>query len=229
MAEKAETQRAEHKLRREQRRRRALSLISWSLTLSSVGGLFGIYHMLSLATAAKADGLLRPAADRQGETRITHPAVMRTTEPSAEANQRAKPQTPDTNPALLQPGSYGPAVLQLQEELAALGLFRYGSFTAFYGPVTERAVRRFQALTGLPVTGIADSVTRKLIAEAVHMSGTQVPPAAPPAVGNEATPASGAAPANKDNNTTPSPGTSSASAPSWGPPAGAPDIITRGS
>ncbi|MDX2096639.1 MAG: peptidoglycan-binding protein [Leptolyngbyaceae cyanobacterium bins.59] len=60
--------------------------------------------------------------------------------------------------AALKRGSRGGKVTALQTRLKEQGFFQ-GSVTGVYGPVTERAVRRFQARQGLRVDGIAGSQT----------------------------------------------------------------------
>ena len=58
----------------------------------------------------------------------------------------------------LKRGAEGPAVLRLQHALSAAG-FSPGPLDGDFGPKTERALRRFQAASGLPVTGRADAAT----------------------------------------------------------------------
>lgn len=63
----------------------------------------------------------------------------------------------------LNQGARGPKVQQMQEQLNVIA----GSYPALpriaadgiYGPMTEAAVRRFQSIFGLPVTGVVDYVT----------------------------------------------------------------------
>jgi peptidoglycan hydrolase-like protein with peptidoglycan-binding domain len=47
----------------------------------------------------------------------------------------------------------------VQQHLAALGLIEWGEVTGRFDPVTEAAVARFQANSGLPVDGVADGRT----------------------------------------------------------------------
>lgn len=59
---------------------------------------------------------------------------------------------------MLQRGAAGPQVLALQQNLAAVlqvQLLEDGLF----GPQTEAAVKAFQQLSGLPVTGMVDEET----------------------------------------------------------------------
>lgn len=63
-----------------------------------------------------------------------------------------------TNVTLLQRGSRGSAVTQLQNRLQAVGVYS-GPVTGYYGQLTEAAVRRFQQTKGLTVNGIAGSTT----------------------------------------------------------------------
>lgn len=65
-----------------------------------------------------------------------------------------------TGGVLLRRGSRGSAVTQLQNSLKTSGYFPTSvSSTGYYGPVTERAVRRFQQAEGLRVDGVAGSQT----------------------------------------------------------------------
>jgi transglycosylase-like protein with SLT domain/putative peptidoglycan binding protein/LysM domain-containing protein len=62
-------------------------------------------------------------------------------------------------PATLGAGGRNPQVAGLQVALRAQGLYR-GPIDAISGPETVAAVRAFQKMEGLPVTGLADSRTR---------------------------------------------------------------------
>jgi peptidoglycan hydrolase-like protein with peptidoglycan-binding domain len=71
------------------------------------------------------------------------------------------------NPAssVLKKGSSGPAVVDLQQKLNRLG---YGVSTdGQFGPVTETAVKKFQASVGLTADGIAGSMTLNALNQAV--------------------------------------------------------------
>lgn len=70
------------------------------------------------------------------------------------AQQPAPPEAPV--PELLRRGARGPAVAELQERLAGLGLMARprGPAQGIFGPATDQAVRRFQAAHGLTVDGI---------------------------------------------------------------------------
>lgn len=70
-----------------------------------------------------------------------------------------------SNAVVLQVGMTSAAVTTLQQELSALGLFHH-SFTQYYGPVTETAVRAFQSQHRLPVTGSVDQSTLQSIQQA---------------------------------------------------------------
>ena len=61
-------------------------------------------------------------------------------------------------PALLATGAEGEEVRDLQARLAQLDWF-LAEVTGFYGPVTEEAVRGFQAKRGLAATGAVDQTT----------------------------------------------------------------------
>ncbi len=55
-------------------------------------------------------------------------------------------------------GSSGDAVNQVQSRLTALGFYD-GPITGYYGDMTEAAVRRFQAASGLTADGVVGSAT----------------------------------------------------------------------
>ncbi|MEB3161884.1 MAG: peptidoglycan-binding protein [Prochlorothrix sp.] len=61
--------------------------------------------------------------------------------------------------ATLSQGSSGPAVVELQQQLASLGYFNANA-TGYYGSVTVEAVRQFQAAQGLQVDGVAGPATQ---------------------------------------------------------------------
>jgi peptidoglycan hydrolase-like protein with peptidoglycan-binding domain len=62
------------------------------------------------------------------------------------------------------PGDKGSAIAALQERLKALEYYDYAAVTGYYGPVTQRAVERFQRTNGLAVDGIAGPDTLALLA-----------------------------------------------------------------
>jgi len=66
-------------------------------------------------------------------------------------------------PPLLQPGDRGDRVRQLQQQLRAAGFYS-GSISGSFGPQTEAAVRRFQAVRGLAVDGLVGPATRAALA-----------------------------------------------------------------
>ena len=63
---------------------------------------------------------------------------------------------------VLSEGSRGPAVRELQERLDQRGLFPAAK-DGVYGPATTQAVRQFQRIRRLEVTGIADTQTLNLL------------------------------------------------------------------
>src|SRR5437764_1886278 len=65
-------------------------------------------------------------------------------------------------PVGLASGSRNPQTAGLQVALRAQGLYR-GSIDAVSGPETVAAVRAFQRIQGLPVTGLADARTREAL------------------------------------------------------------------
>ena len=77
--------------------------------------------------------------------------------------------SPDQAPVLiaqnlsLSEGSRGPAVSELQRRLGSNGLFPAWAVDGIYGPATTQAVRQFQRIRRLNVTGIADIQTLDLL------------------------------------------------------------------
>ncbi|MEM7796580.1 MAG: peptidoglycan-binding protein [Cyanobacteria bacterium P01_C01_bin.118] len=65
-------------------------------------------------------------------------------------------------PVVLSEGSQGPAVRELQESLDQRGLFPSVK-DGIYGPATTQAVRQFQRIRGLEVTGNVDTRTLDLL------------------------------------------------------------------
>ncbi len=72
-------------------------------------------------------------------------------------------------------GSKGEYVVQLQERLKQLGFFN-GTVDGVFGPLTESAVRSFQASKGLVANGIVDSITW----DALDKANVPTPPEQPP-------------------------------------------------
>ncbi|MEO1429501.1 MAG: peptidoglycan-binding protein [Cyanobacteria bacterium J06632_19] len=70
--------------------------------------------------------------------------------------------TPTLPPSIITPGSRGPQVVTLQQNLKQLGYF-YGNPTGFYDRSTQEAVMRFQQSYGLPMTGNVDPRTSQTI------------------------------------------------------------------
>ena len=82
---------------------------------------------------------------------ITAPAVTETTTRTTTRTVTSTQQAQDPNPrTVLGFGSQGPAVTQLQQDLAALGLYQ-GQPTGSYDAETRAGVRAFQG--GFGVTG----------------------------------------------------------------------------
>ena len=77
--------------------------------------------------------------------------------------------------AVLSLGARGKDVVQLERRLKAFGTY-HGSFTRFFNARTEAAVRRFQRIHKLPVTGIATPEVLQLSAQriVVHLSKFRV-------------------------------------------------------
>ena len=59
-------------------------------------------------------------------------------------------------------GSKGTEVSQLQKRLTIEGVYA-GPITGVFGPLTETAVKRYQSIKGLVVSGMVGSVTRNML------------------------------------------------------------------
>lgn len=78
--------------------------------------------------------------------------------------------------SLRTPPLKGSDVAELQERLARLGFYS-GSVDGVYGPVLAQAVRKMQAVLGLPVTGNVDDRTWEAIAfHETRPAGATLPP-----------------------------------------------------
>lgn len=66
----------------------------------------------------------------------------------------------------LNKGSKSEHVLDLQQRLSSLGIFKSGA-TGYYGSVTMNAVKKFQRQAGLPADGEADSKTISVLNQTV--------------------------------------------------------------
>ncbi len=69
----------------------------------------------------------------------------------------------------LQLGSQGDEVTQLQEFLASdLSIYPEGQITGYFGPLTEKAVKRYQEKYGIDQVGIVGPQTRSMMQEQYH-------------------------------------------------------------
>ena len=63
----------------------------------------------------------------------------------------------------LKVGTFGPAVKAVQERLVELGYLNSYDVDSSYGKGTERAIKKFQMVYGLPITGISDEATQSAL------------------------------------------------------------------
>jgi hypothetical protein len=133
-----------------------------------VAGLIGLLAGLLIASPggdAATAGAARPTVTVT--RRVTPPAITETRTRTRTRTVTAAPQEPNV-PVVLGPGSQGPAVTQLQQDLAALGLFQ-GQPSGSYDAETRAGVRAFQGgfgVTGDP-PGVAGPATVAALAHAV--------------------------------------------------------------
>ncbi|HET8560138.1 MAG TPA: peptidoglycan-binding protein [Marmoricola sp.] len=80
---------------------------------------------------------------------------------------RQHPRQLRPGPRLLGPGDDGAGVRKLQARLRQIAWFS-GDVTDHYGPVTQTAVRGFQAKRGIPVTGYVDQRTLDRLLAMTH-------------------------------------------------------------
>ncbi|NET53029.1 MAG: peptidoglycan-binding protein [Merismopedia sp. SIO2A8] len=71
------------------------------------------------------------------------------------------------NPLTLEVGDQGPAVETLQNQLTTLGYYD-GPITGYFGPLTESALKDFQAAQGLVVDGVVGSATQSALDNALQ-------------------------------------------------------------
>lgn len=76
---------------------------------------------------------------------------------------------------VMQTGSTGEQVSQLQRNLRNLGYYNYSNITGYYGSVTKYAVMKFQQANNLYVDGIAGSATQSRIGDALRTVYTVQP------------------------------------------------------
>jgi len=136
-----------------------------------VAGLVGL--LTGVLVSAPSDGAVAAVAATPTITvtkRVTQPAVTetrtrtrtRTATVTRTATQAAQPG------GALQPGAQGPAVAQLQQDLAALRFYG-GPVTGQYDEPTRAAVQNFQARAGVngDPPGVAGPATLAALAQAV--------------------------------------------------------------
>ena len=149
-------------------------LLPPALLVAAALGVAGLIGLLAGLLLSSSGG--DPAASVAGPTvtvtqRVTPPAVTetrtRTRTRTVTAAPQAQAQDPDVG-EVLRAGSQGPEVMQLQQDLAALGLYQ-GQPTGSYDAETRAGVRAFQG--GFGVTsdppGVAGPATLVALAKAV--------------------------------------------------------------
>jgi len=103
-----------------------------------------------------------------GRNALTSTASRTATTPTTTAATAAPPARQLSAPAVtLKPGDTGTQVSLLQRALASLG-FSTGKVDGQYGPMTEKAVARFQRSAGLSADGILGPATLRALVHALR-------------------------------------------------------------
>ncbi|TLS35602.1 peptidoglycan-binding protein [Pseudalkalibacillus caeni] len=138
----------------------------------------------------KIDGIFGPLSESavrsyqaSKDLAVTGVADSRTLELLNGYNEAVeKPEEPtktdDKAPAQTQElkiGSRGKAVGDLQERLKARGYYNY-NVDGIFGPITQRAVKEFQEVNGLPSTGVADQKTMEALSQPTRKEKTSPAP-----------------------------------------------------
>ena len=137
-----------------------------------VAGLIGLLTGLLLNTSGGSPAAASVATPTVTATRqVTPPAVTETRTRTKTRTVTTTAQAPAPAPnagVVLGPGSRGPRVRQLQQDLAALGLYQ-GQPTGVYNPETRAGVRAFQGGFGVAgdPPGVAGPATLAALAHAV--------------------------------------------------------------
>lgn len=79
------------------------------------------------------------------------------------ADRKAAAAKKATNKVVAKPGDKNNTVKQIQGRLNGLGYLPVSSIIGVYGPATTAAVKSFQKNSKLPVTGVVDTTTSKLL------------------------------------------------------------------
>ena len=114
-----------------------------------------------------ADGHLRTGDELGRAGSSSHARVCRRPEPSIRTTARALglisgggSPSPGTSPyAGLRRGSTGSKVKEVQQALMRTGLVLLGGADGIFGPATESALKLFQKVNGLRITGVVDDAT----------------------------------------------------------------------
>jgi hypothetical protein len=133
-----------------------------------VAGLIGLLTGLLLGSSGRDTAAASAAPPTATITRqITPPAVTETRTKTRTVTTTAQPEDLYSE-AVLRPGSRGPAVTQLQQDLASLGLYE-GQPTGTYDAETRAGVRAFQGGFGVAgdPPGVAGPRTLAALSHAV--------------------------------------------------------------
>ena len=131
-----------------------------------------------LPSSTAAVGSPRTASSAPTATTPAKPTTVRPTATTtrAVAPAPAKPKVAPV-PVVAQRGSRGTAVLTIQRNLAALGLFPRSSIIGTFGPITQASVMRYQRSLHLAQTGVVTRALYDRLARDAAARPTVNPPA----------------------------------------------------
>ena len=119
---------------------------------------------VALFAAVVLSGCAGAPAD-SGDAAVPKPRGSESSTPPPAPPARATPSTTAPRQSLPEPNVEGMTIYELQERLAKLG-YKPGTVDGVSGPRTVDALKKYQADSKLPVTGLVDADTiRKLRSE----------------------------------------------------------------
>ncbi|OGC88582.1 hypothetical protein A2419_02865 [Candidatus Adlerbacteria bacterium RIFOXYC1_FULL_48_26] len=136
------------------------NLFSWTPTQKDIG-----YHTLTIY----ATDIYGRAAHTSFSVQViplpaTTPTLTAVVQNTTPVSTTAAPSTNYVFSIYLYQGLTHPDVTKLQQKLTALGVYS-GPVTGYFGPLTQAAVKKFQASRGLEQVGFVGPATRKALSQ----------------------------------------------------------------